>query len=674
MFQQLKKAIQKRYDALSENENYIFYKDVDRDKIWEIYLNGFSDEGIRQEHNCNCCKSFLRQFSGIVFIKNNVAESLWNIDLNSIDRLYRESIMDVGDYIESLPITNVFLTPTKKLGTAANFDAIKNITWEHLSLKADHVRIVKEIDIPSKLSEYRSSKEVLKRGLEELTLDAFEIVLDLIAQNTLYRGKEFEPLVEGFYKLKKQYLIFNVQKNTKSKKDAFAWSTSVKTPNLNGLRNMAIGTLLINLSEGMELDTAVKKYEKVVAPANYKRPTALVSPKMVEEAKKKIEELGFIDSLERRFANEADLNINDLLFTDRAAAIADIFDDLQKEVLVNPKTLSKVEEVGIVDFIEKVLPTVKGIEVLLEPKHFPNFVSLLTAEQKDSPSMFKWNNPFSWAYTGGITDSMKERVKNAGGNVEGVLRFSIQWNDEDTPGIVDFDAHAYEPRGGTHIYYSGGYRKDQGNERTLMSGQLDVDMIDPPGIGIENITWTDFNKMKSGEYKFSIHNFNGKRNKGFKAQIEFNSDIYDFHWPTHVSSFMNVATVTLKNGLFTLSSPLTSSSVITSKEKWGVKTNQFIKVKTFMLSPNYWKHLIGNKHYLFILEGCNNDEQVRPFFNEFLKQELNEHRKVFEVMSGKLKVQSAVNQLSGVGFSETQENELIVRLTGSFKRTIKIKF
>lgn len=667
MFSQLKQAIQANYESLVKDNPNIFYKDVDRDKIWDVYLNAYPSE-TRQEHNCNNCKSFLRQYSGITFIVGYKPVSIWDIDTDLIDEEYRTSIIAVKDYITSLPITNVFLTETKKIGTASNIDRIKNTTWEHLSLNLGNIQTTDIKDIDSKKGLTRTAKEVLKRALEELTSDAIENVIELIAQNSIYRGREFEGAVTGFNFFKAQY-----DELSNDEKDCFAWSVSLSNPNVTGIRNSAIGTLLVNLSEGMDLDTAVRKYESVVAPANYKRPTSLITPKMIEAAKEKINELGYLDSLYRRHAVATDLNVNDILFTDRSWGISDVFGELAKDTLVNPKTLSKVEGVSITDFIEKILPTIKSVDVLLENRHLSNLVTLLTAEHPNALSMFKWSNQFSWDYTGGIADSMKERVKAAGGNVDGVLRFSIQWNDEDTKASVDFDAHAYEP-GGAHIYYSSGYRKDQGNVKTGMTGQLDVDMIRPSDIGVENISWTDISKMNDGDYKFVIHNYDGGRTTGFKAQIEADGEIHDFYYPTHVNGYLDVATVTLKEGVFTVKPALDSNTKISAKQKWGVKTNQFTKVSTIMLSPNHWQQQVGNKHFFFILDGCVTDETVRPFFNEFLKQDLNDHRKVFEVMAGKLKVPKSTNQLSGIGFSETQDNSLIVQVTGSFKRNLKIKF
>ena len=117
------------------------------------------------------------------------------------------------------------------------------------------------------------------------------------------------------------------------------------------IRNHSIGTLLINVSEDMDLDTAVKKYEQIVAPSNYKRPKAIFTKKMLEDAKKTITELGYMDSLQRRFANLNDITVNNVLFSNKSAArrmvgADDIFGQMEKDVAVSPKKFSKVEEIS----------------------------------------------------------------------------------------------------------------------------------------------------------------------------------------------------------------------------------------------------------------------------------------------------------------------------------------
>ena len=439
------------------------------------------------------------------------------------------------------------------------------------------------------------------------------------------------------------------------------------------IKNHSIGTLLTDISEGVDLDRAVKSYEAIVAPANYKRPKAIFTKRMLEDAKKTISDLGYMDSLKRRYATLDDITVNNILFSNRDSAKrisgADIFDEMAASVAINPKKFNKVEEINIESFIENVLPTAQEIEVLFENRLASNMMSLIAPENKDSKTMFKWDNNFCWAYAGNIADSMKERVKAAGGSVTGDLRFSIQWNEDGTDNC-DLDAHCITPIIDDEIYYS--------HKQSVTHGELDVDIIDPHGkIAVENITWANRNNMKDGIYKFYVHQFGGNARNGFRAEIEFDGQIYSFDYShsMRLKEKVAVAEVTLKNGQFTIK-PLLSEKNVSSREVWGLNTNQFVPVSVVMYSPNYWDEQkgIGNKHYFFMLKDCVNPETPNGFYNEFLNNELDKHKRVMEALGSKLAVTNADDQLSGIGFSSTKRNSIIVKVKGKTERTLKINF
>lgn len=84
-------------------------------------------------------------------------------------------------------------------------------------------------------------------------------------------------------------------------------------------------------------------------------------------------------------------------------------------------------------------------------------------------------------------------------------------------------------------------------------------------------------------------------------------------------------------------------------------------MRTVMFSPNFWDdNAVGNKHHLFVLDGCKNPEPTRGILNEYLTSDLDGHRKVFEILGNKTKCEVVDDQLSGVGFSSTQRNDALV--------------
>ncbi len=75
-----------------------------------------------------------------------------------------------------------------------------------------------------------------------------------------------------------------------------------------------------------------------------------------------------------------------------------------------------------------------------------------------------------------------------------------------------------------------------------------------------------------------------------------------------------------------------------------------------------------------MLDGCKNDQTARGFYNEFLRADLEPHRRTMELVGSKARTDETDDQMSGVGFSSTQRNSVILKVHGSFVRTIKVTF
>lgn len=689
MFKDFVKAIQKNLQQMSKDSSRLFTVNVDTEELYNLYLDSFpagTNEIYRErrEYDCSCCRHFIRDVGNVVSIKNGELHTIWGINPVSDDK-YNVVAAALDAYVKQKAVLGVFLKKEKRIGTPENREMLptgKINKYEHFFVDLPEICIFKECyghTLEGDLSQFRDVRNVFKRSLDEISKEAVDTVLELIAQNSLYKGAEWKKQLTEFKNYQKEY-----GKLTDKQKELWIWEKSISAGAVIGkIRNHSIGTLLVNISEGMDLDLAVRKYEQIVAPVNYKRPKAIFTKKMLEDAKKTITELGYMDSLQRRFATLDDITVNNILFSNKDAAkritgAMDLFDEMEQDVAIDPKRFSKVEEISAEDFIKNVLPVAKELEVYLENKHIQNMVSLIAPEVAAAKTMFKWNNGMSWAYTGNITDSdIKENVKAAGGSVAGVVRFSIQWNDKDGKDNSDLDAHCIEPKGGEHIYF--GCRKSL---RTR--GELDIDITQPVdqcrasnGVAVENITYPSKEYMIPGTYKFFVNQFAYRGSQGFKAEVEVNGEIHSYEYNTPVRGNVDVAEVILdQSGNFKVVDKLPGNCATISKDVWGIKTLQFTPVSVVCYSPNYWDEQkgIGHQHLFFMLKDCINPEEPNGYYNEFLKPELEQHRRVFEALGAKAHVKDVDDQLSGVGFSLTKRNDLIIKVKGATERVLKIKF
>lgn len=671
MFSEFKQTMQQVFAMLLEqSQRQLYMTDVDREKLWQTYLDSLP-EMHRQEHTCHACRSFIKHYGGLVFITNGEVKTIWDFPGEGI---FEDTPDAMAKLVREARIIDVFETDTSKLGTDKNFVQDKNLnivaTWEHFFINLPQTMVHRGGDsLDAVRGKARDNRNVFKRGLDEITLEAIDTVLDLVAQNSLYRGVESKGAVTQFRELKARY-----SRIADENKDVWAWGMASQFGGgVAQMRNTAMGTLLINLSEGMDVDVAVDKFEMIMAPANYKRPNAIITPKMVEQAEKTIMELGYGASLGRRFADVDDINVTNTLFVDRSLTKkTGVLADLKESVLVNPRMLTRVEEIDVNKFMVDVLPRCTKMEVLFENRQVRNLVSLIAPVDPKAPSIFKWPNGFSWSYKDAVADSIKEKVKAAGGKTEGELRVSLSWHNGD-----DLDLHIVE-LGRTEIYYA--HKKS-----VLTNGELDVDMnargidsIEP----IENIIYPSATSMKEGTYKVIVHQFNRRQtiDTGFTVEIECRGQRFTFDCSEAMpqGKIKEVAEFrwSRRDGM-TIVTSMEHSEKVTSKKVWGIDTSKFHPVSMVLPSPNFWlgtPGAAGNQHVLFIIDQAHNDEVARGFFNEFLKPELETHKRVFEALGSRTKVAPADKQVSGLGFSATQHDELIVRVEGAITRTLKIKF
>ena len=657
-FAQFNTQVQRKFAGFVAADNTLLVMDVSNEALWDAYLESFPTEANkihkeRREYDCNCCRHFIHRMGAVVAIVEGELVSIWDFET---DYPFVPSTLALRDVVLGANIKGKFIHNNTKCSPYHDY------TYNHF-----YIDNVPAANYSSQVAIARHESNTVfagtLRSLQKISVVACDEVMSIASD--IYRGIEMTIPIANFRELALRYAQVGV-----GYEEVFVWDNCSRR---YCIHNSAIGTLLVDITEGVPTEIAVAKFEKIIAPENYKRNTKLVSTAKVKMVQEKFIEMGIDQAIYRRFAKVSDIGVNDVLFADHQTA-KDMggFDLLAKQVerpVCNKSATYAAKEISIDNFLGQVVPTALSMDILFTGAMVPNLVSLVAPKVEASGNMFRWDNNFSWAYNGGLTDSVKERVKRAGGDADSGSRVSLSWFNTD-----DLDISIVEPSGNEICFNNAGTRQ-------LSSGILDVDMnVDADCCSVtavENISWNG--DMPNGEYTVYVKNYtNRNRSKGcgFNLQLEFNGVTQDYSYLKEVVHQDKVKAITfLYVGEDT---PVRIQSMspflvegASNSSTWSLEQESFVPVTMMMNSPNFWGgNRAGNKHFIFMLEGCISTEPVTGFFNEYMHPDLREYGDVLEKLAQSLKTPlTGEEQVSGVGFSTTKRNNAIVRVTTAGDKT-----
>lgn len=199
-FKDFKKDVESAFNAMIADN--LFVVNVDKDLSWMSYLLSFEDETIRQDHNCNACKSFIRHYGKVVAIDPQTykVKTFWD-DVHTPG--YEKTASDLAKLVKEAGIGDIFIQDVNEFhGCDHNVQLLPDgTTRTHLYVTIPNkFKFNKRVHHFDSAAGYRGDvrASVFERSLSELKLSAVETVIELIEDNNLYRGEEFLKTLQEF--------------------------------------------------------------------------------------------------------------------------------------------------------------------------------------------------------------------------------------------------------------------------------------------------------------------------------------------------------------------------------------------------------------------------------------------------------------------------------------------
>lgn len=226
----------------------LFHSAVDNDRIFELYLEGFTP-GERQYHNCNCCKHFLRRYGNLVRVDDN-GVTISVFDYKDAPEKYREPIGLVQSYVSSRPVEKLFVSKDKVLGTPSAGG------WSHIHLKNPYPFSSKAQEPHEYAAEKAEEVKNMQKAMAEFDIKTVEQVVDLLQQEQLTRSEK----VLGPAKFLLDCYNVTHQLSQVGKKNLLHRLVATAPAGFCHPRSSMIGSLLEDLQNGLSFTEASRRF------------------------------------------------------------------------------------------------------------------------------------------------------------------------------------------------------------------------------------------------------------------------------------------------------------------------------------------------------------------------------------------------------------------------------
>lgn len=417
------------FDKATKNRNVFLTKGSDPDDLWNVYLDSFLTEELRQEHNCNCCKNFIRNYGSMVTLdsKGKATSPLWDTGTDFGE--WNDVVKVLSKQVKKQKVSGIMYTKENVLGESFSGG------WSHFSVATPNNSKVSGHKTHSQLqSEKKEEYRMVSRSIIKYSLASVEQAISILTPDTLNQSDKFLGVVQWWNTLYNGIVEGSNRNNV-------IWNFVAESPSgfchINGT---VVGSLLDNIIAGKSFDEIKRIHNSMVDPLKYQRAQSAPTLGNINQAEKIIEQLGIEKSLYRRVASVAEIDklwVKPDVKTSQESS-GSVFGHLKKDIK-GSKEINPIEvdggKVTLEKFMNKIVGSADKVEAYIRTSEY--FVSFVAPVHDDAPSIMKWDNNFSWyTYPQGSRSQQWGLKQNSYVEVLAIADKPCNWEDSNIKGVM----------------------------------------------------------------------------------------------------------------------------------------------------------------------------------------------------------------------------------------------